>query len=132
MFTRDYMSLFVLIYFLQGYFSFMIQVTFGGLKWVDLSFFCFFFIDFFSIYPLILSYFLKGYYGFMIQIMDLTSESKLIRVDLTCCRLNIKKNYLEFFLVKLYFYYLSRLFLNLTNWLSHIISTYTWFNLFFY
>ena len=91
MFTRDYMSLFVLIYFLQGYFSFMIQVTFGGLKWIDLSFFYLFFIDFFSIYPLILSYFLKGYYGFMIQIMDLTGESKLIRVDLTCCRLNIKK-----------------------------------------
>ena len=47
MFTRDYMSLFVLIYFLQGYFSFMIQVTFGGLKWIDLSFFYLFFIDFF-------------------------------------------------------------------------------------
>jgi len=103
MFTRDYMSLFVLIYFLQGYFSFMIQVTFGGLKWIDLSFFYLFFIDFFSIYPLILSYFLKGYYGFMIQIMDLTGESKLIRVDLTCCRLNIKKKLSWIFFIKTIF-----------------------------
>jgi hypothetical protein len=94
------------------------------------SFFFFFHRFFFQFHHLTfgslgIEFYNSSYHGLMTKFVNLTSEPKLTRVDSIYCRLNYLffKCCLGFVLVKLCFYWLSELSLNLLNQSGHIRST---------